>query len=79
MSRPQSEAEYLARFVPPSVRGTAIGRRTVLKGALGAGAFLGLSGGLAACGSDGGGGGSADTGTVRFGSNESGTTFAEQR
>ena len=44
MSRPQSEAEYLARLVPPSVAGAARRRRTVLKGALGAGAALGAAG-----------------------------------
>jgi multiple sugar transport system substrate-binding protein len=89
MSRPQSEAhpsteaEYLARLVPPSVRAASLGRRTFFKGALGAGALLGLPGLLAACGSDsdsgGGGGGGEATGTVSFGSNESGTTFAKQR
>ncbi|GAB2686231.1 ABC transporter substrate-binding protein [Thalassiella azotivora] len=76
MSRPQSEAEYLARLVPPSVRATAIGRRSLLKGVLGSGALLGLTGGLAACGSDSGG---DATGSVTFGSNETGNTFAEQR
>jgi len=71
MTRPMSEAEYLARMVPPSVAGTRIGRRTLVKGALGAGATIPL---LAACGDDEGdsGGGSA-TGstTVSFGSNQS--------
>ena len=35
MSRPESEAEYLARLVPPSV--AALSRRSVLRGGLGAG------------------------------------------
>jgi multiple sugar transport system substrate-binding protein len=52
------------------------GRRSVLKGMLAAGAFAAVPS-LAACGSDssGGGGGS----TVSLGSNEKGTTIAEQR
>src|SRR5215204_6024039 len=37
MSRPQSEAEYLARMVPPSV--AALRRRMFLKGVAGTGAF----------------------------------------
>jgi multiple sugar transport system substrate-binding protein len=80
MSRPQSEAEYLARLVPASVAATS-SRRTVLKGALGAGAALGGAGLLAACGGSSSGG--TDTGTaggsasaatggeVTFGSNAS--------
>ncbi|TQM57419.1 ABC transporter substrate-binding protein [Humibacillus xanthopallidus] len=48
MTRPSSEAEYLARMVPPSVRG--VDRRTLLRGALGVGALLG-AGTLASCGS----------------------------
>ncbi len=73
MTRPQSEADYLARLVPPSVRG--LDRRTLLRGAVGAGALLG-TGALAACG-----GSSTDTGagvptgpvtgTVSVGSNQS--------
>ena len=39
MTRPSNEAEYLARMVPPSVRG--VDRRTLLRGALGVGALLG--------------------------------------
>ena len=73
MSRPQSEAEYLARLVPPSV--AALSRRSVLRGGLGAGAVAAL---LAACGGSstsssggGGGGGSAAGGTLTFGSNAS--------
>jgi multiple sugar transport system substrate-binding protein len=76
MSRPQSEAEYLARLVPAS----AFGRRTLLKGALAAGAIPIL----AACGSSSSGGGSstssaggssggaaAASGTLSIGSNYS--------
>src|SRR3954451_7127525 len=82
MTRPQSEAEYLARMVPPSV--AALSRRGVLRGGLGLGAALGGSALLAACGgsssgssasssSTGGGGGAATTatGTLTFGSNQS--------
>ena len=47
MSRPQSQAEYLARLVPPSVAG--INRRSLLAGAAGTGALLG-TGLLAGCG-----------------------------
>jgi multiple sugar transport system substrate-binding protein len=76
MSRPSSEAEYLARFTPRSVAATGIGRRSLLKGALGGAALLGASGLLAACGSGsssgGGGGGTAPaSGTLTFGSNAS--------
>ena len=48
MTRPSSEAEYLARLVPLPVRG--VDRRTILRGALGVGALLG-AGTLASCGS----------------------------
>jgi multiple sugar transport system substrate-binding protein len=46
MSRPRTQAEYLARLVPPSVQ--ALSRRAVITRALGAGALLGLGGSLAA-------------------------------
>ena len=75
MSRPQSEAEYLARLVPPSVAATSMGRRSVLAGGLGA--AVGGSALLAACGSNtsssatGGASGSAGGGAVTFGSNAS--------
>jgi multiple sugar transport system substrate-binding protein len=68
MSRPQSEAEYLAGLVPPSVAGTSLSRRSLL---MGAGAALGLPALLAACGgSSGGGSGTsgAPSGSVTFGS-----------
>ena len=83
MSRPQSEAEYLARLVPPSVSATSMGRRSMLKGALGAGAALGLPAALAACGSSSSGAtatsasgsgsapAAAASGAVKFGSNYS--------
>ncbi len=84
MSRPQSQAEYLANIVPSSVAGTSLGRRTLLRGALLAGGAAGVAGTLAACGGDDSGGSSGGSGgggggTVTFGSNESGTTFADQR
>jgi multiple sugar transport system substrate-binding protein len=59
MSRPQSEAEYLARLVPPSVAATSMRRRSVLAGGLGLGAAFGGSALLAACGSSSGGGSSS--------------------
>jgi multiple sugar transport system substrate-binding protein len=66
MSRPRSQAEYLARLVPPSVAG--LNRRSLLAGAAGTGALLG-TGLLAGCGgSDSGGSGSK---TVSVGSNQS--------
>src|SRR5690349_18084432 len=73
MSRPTSEAEYLARLVPPSVAG--LGRRSVLGGGLGlsAAALLAACGGGSSPSSSGsaGGGSSAAGGTVTFGSNAS--------
>jgi multiple sugar transport system substrate-binding protein len=75
MSRPQSEAEYLARLVPPSV--AALSRRSVLRGGLGLGAAGGVAALLAACGGDStssstsSGGASSAGGTVTFGSNSS--------
>src|SRR5512140_1663059 len=80
MSRPRSEAEYLARLIPPSASATAFGRRSLLKGVLGAGAALALPGTLAACGSSSsgaassssaGGGAAAPSGTLKVGSNYS--------
>ena len=78
MTRPQSEAEYLARMVPPSV--AALSRRGVLQGGLGVGAAIGGSALLAACGSSSSGsstsasgssGAAAGGGEVSFGSNAS--------
>jgi multiple sugar transport system substrate-binding protein len=78
MSRPQSEAEYLARLVPPSASATAVGRRSLFKGALGAGAALSVPTLLAACGgssssssSSSGASAGAAGGTLKLGSNES--------
>src|SRR5688500_9859187 len=68
MSRPRSQAEYLARLVPPSVAG--LRRRSLITGAAGTGALLG-TGLLAGCGdseSDSGGSGSKN---VSLGSNQS--------
>lgn len=70
MSRPRSEAEYLARFVPRSAAATSLGRRTFLRGAAGA-ASLAAVPALAACG---GGSDAAATGAVSFGSNQSDET-----
>ncbi|MEH0935859.1 ABC transporter substrate-binding protein [Micromonospora psammae] len=66
MSRPRTEAEYLARLVPPSVAG--VGRRSLLAGTAGAGALLG-TGLLAGCGSDSGSG--SESKSVSVGSNQS--------
>jgi multiple sugar transport system substrate-binding protein len=76
MSRPQSEAEYLARLVPPSFSSARMGRRSLFKGALGAGAAFGLPAVLAACGGGSSGGSGASGGgsggkTISFGSNAS--------
>lgn len=73
MSRPSSEAEYLASLVPASAR---LSRRSMLRGALGAGAVVAGGSALAACGSgsktDSSGGGTASaSGTVTVGSNAS--------
>ncbi|HLL62533.1 MAG TPA: ABC transporter substrate-binding protein [Propionibacteriaceae bacterium] len=90
MSRPESEAEYLARMVPPSVAGlSGLSRRSLFKTALGAAAVFGLPSVLAGCGGDSGGGGEGGAGgdsggggsvggTITWGTNESGTTFAKQ-
>ena len=85
MTHPDTEAQYLARLVPPSVAGLSVHRRTLLRAAA-AGAALGSGGLLAGCGGGGeeqsGGeassGGASAGGTVTWGTNESGTTFAEQ-
>jgi multiple sugar transport system substrate-binding protein len=79
MSRPQSEAEYLARMVPSSVAATrGVSRRSFLRGASVVGAGLAAPAVLAACGggddpgtttSPAAGGGTA-SGEVTFGLNE---------
>ena len=68
MSRPSTEAEYLASLVPASM-GASFGRRTLFRGALGVAAAAGL----AACGGGSGGGAATKSasGTVTFGSNQS--------
>jgi multiple sugar transport system substrate-binding protein len=66
MSRPRTQAEYLARLVPPSVAG--LNRRSLLAGAAGTGALLG-TGLLAGCGGSDSGG--SDAKTVSLGSNQS--------
>ncbi|MEH0841931.1 ABC transporter substrate-binding protein [Micromonospora sp. CPCC 205711] len=66
MSRPRTEAEYLARLAPPSVAG--LRRRSLLAGTAGAGALLG-TGLLAGCGSDSDSG--SDSKAVSLGSNQS--------
>lgn len=85
---PETEAEYLARMLPPSVVRSPIGRRNLIKAALGLSAAATMPGLLAACGGGGtpsgesgggGGGASTPTGTITFGANESGTTFAKQQ
>jgi multiple sugar transport system substrate-binding protein len=88
MSRPQSQSEYLARLVPPSDAALSVSRRSLLRTALGAAAVVGTPGLLAACGGGGdaapgtgsssGGAPASPTGTLGWGTNESGTTFAKQ-
>jgi multiple sugar transport system substrate-binding protein len=69
MPRPATEAEYLASLVPPSVHG--VSRRTLLRGAVGAGALLAAPSLLAACGGGQSGTSGKATGTVSLGSNQS--------
>ena len=70
MSRPASEADYLASLVPASVRG--VSRRTLLRGAIGASTLLAAPSLLSACGGDSPtSSGGAATGTVTIGSNQS--------
>ena len=83
--RPESEAEYLARLVPPSVAATPFGRRSLIKAALGLSVAATMPGVLAACGGGGTPEGATSAassaavgGTVTWGTNESGTTFAKQ-
>jgi len=75
MSRPSTEAEYLARLVPDSTR--ALTRRNLLRGAMGATSMLAVPSLLAACGgsSTTSPGATANTsgatGSVSLGSNQS--------
>ncbi|MBK8076083.1 MAG: carbohydrate ABC transporter substrate-binding protein [Kineosporiaceae bacterium] len=83
MSRPQSEAEYLARLVPPSVAATSFNRRALLRAGAGLGAAAGGAVLLSACGGSdsstsgatsaaaSGGASAAGGGEVSFGSNAS--------
>jgi multiple sugar transport system substrate-binding protein len=75
MSRPATEAEYLAQMVPASVSGAVMGRRGLFRAAaVGAGAAFGLPALLAACGGESGGGAAstaAASGTLTLGSNAS--------
>jgi multiple sugar transport system substrate-binding protein len=73
MTRPAPRTPSLSSSVPGSVSG--VDRRSLLRGALGAGALLGAPTLLAACGDDAstsssGGGASAKAGNVKFGMNE---------
>jgi multiple sugar transport system substrate-binding protein len=74
MSKPRTEAEYLARMIPPSVLGTrGVSRRSFLRGVGVAGAGLAAPTLLAACGGGDDGGASATGGgggEVTFGLNE---------
>lgn len=82
MSRPRTEAEYLARLVPPSAAATSMNRRTLLRGMMGATAALSVPTLLAACGggssaatsSSGDAAGGAVSGTLKLGSNYSDDT-----
>ncbi len=81
MPRFGSRDEYLANIVPPSVAATAgLRRRAFLKGTFAAGAAIGFPSLLAGCDDEGGtvDGGGGGGGTVTWGTNESGTTFAQQ-
>jgi multiple sugar transport system substrate-binding protein len=71
MSRPTTEAEYLASLIPPSIRG--VDRRTLLRGGIGAASVLAAPSLLAACSSSSTTPTSAGpaTGTVTLGSNAS--------
>lgn len=81
MAHHPSEAAYLASLIPASVAGTPMARRSVLRGALLAGGVLGGGAALSACGGGGEESASSEspTGSVGLGSNENGTTFADQR
>lgn len=67
MPRPRTEAEYLARLLPPSVAG--ISRRNLLAGAAAAGALLGVPSLLAGCGSSDSG--NSNSKNISLGSNQS--------
>jgi multiple sugar transport system substrate-binding protein len=77
MTKPSSQAEYLATLPPPSAAATGLGRRSLLKGAgaLGLGALsvplLSACGGSSSPAASSGGGAAKASGTVTFGSNAS--------
>lgn len=71
MARPAPRSSRLSSTIPASVAG--VDRRNLLRGALGAGALLGVPTLLSACGGDpapSGSGGAAKAGPVKFGMNE---------
>ncbi|GAA4393968.1 hypothetical protein GCM10023153_14490 [Ornithinibacter aureus] len=72
MARPTSREAQFSSTLPASVRG--VDRRSLLRGAIGAGALFGGAALLGACGSDtepsASGGASAAAGPVKFGMNE---------
>lgn len=74
MARPAPRESRLSSTIPASVAG--VDRRTLLRGAVGAGALLGVPTLLGACGSEepstsgSGGGGGGKAGNVKFGINE---------
>ena len=72
MARPTSREAQFSNTLPASVRG--VNRRSLLRGAVGAGALLGVPALLSACGGDpepsASGGASAKAGNVKFGMNE---------
>jgi multiple sugar transport system substrate-binding protein len=77
MPKPATQEEYLASLIPTSMA-AGVGRRGLLKGALGSGAALSLGGLLSACGgsssgdtSDKAGGAEKPTGTATLGSYQS--------
>ncbi|TDQ54189.1 ABC transporter substrate-binding protein [Actinorugispora endophytica] len=69
------QPKYSRSPSPSAVGMPVLGRRSVLRGMLAAGAVTALPS-LTACG---GGSGGGDTTTLSFGSNETGSVFAEQR
>ena len=87
MNRPSSEAEYLARIVPPSVAGTRFTRRSFLRGMGVAGAGIAAPALLAACGggdSDSDAGATGDSGAsggqeISFGLNETADAAYDRR
>ena len=81
MARPTSREAQFSNTLPASVRG--VDRRSLLRGAIGAGALFGGASLLGACGSDpapvASGGASAKAGPVSFGINEAKGFFVLQK